>query len=519
MTIPTGTSSVSASSEFDVDAMVAAMFGKVAAALTSERMRLRDFFRAAWPVVNPRVAYIPNWHNDLIAEYLEAVHAGQLKFVDFRMPPRFGKSYHVTTSFPCWEWTEDPSERFLMASYNQKLCTRHSLDRRAIITSPWYKSRWGEFVRLAGDQNLKTEFQNDARGHMITIPFGSSATGSGGRRLIIDDPLNPKQASSKIQREAAVEFVRNTLFTRLDDEEHSAIIIVAQRTDIDDVQGKIVSEKDGWTILTIPIEAKKTIYYRHPVTNDLLYTYKKGDLLCPERKSKKGVDKLRIDMGRSASAQLDQEPDAAAGKLFPRHHWKKLETMPTPMFTLNVWDTAVKEAEENDPTAGLCIVLHEGGFHFCKGVTHGNFRFSEAKAAVKNKFQIDKPDAVFIEDKSSGQQLIQEFQDDKEINMPLIVFKKEDKGEEAESWKSWFRMDKYARAQMVEPLWQAGRVSYDPNMEGAAEMIEEFANFPKGQRDRVDAGVHGVRYLSRLKLNAPPADDVEESESGIDEGL
>ncbi len=516
-TLISGDPDYAAIARMDYAGVIAQGLGHVARVVTSERMRLRDFFKPAWTIVNPGVQYISNWHNDLIAEHLEAVHLGQIKLLDIEIPPRMGKSFHVTTAFPTWEWSEDASERFLFSSYNQKLCNRHSLDRRAIISSLWYQKKWGDFVRLAADQNLKTEFQNEARGHMITAPFGSSGTGSGGRRLIIDDPLNPKQASSKVQREAAHDYYSGTLSTRLDDEKNSAVIIVAQRTDVDDLQGKFVSEKDGWTILKIPIQAKSRTVYIFPISKTEK-VYEVGELLCPARKSQKGVNALRKSLGKRAAAQLDQEPEAAAGNLFPRNTWKKLTEMPTPLFTLTVWDTATKESEENDPSAGLTIVLHPGGFHFCKGVTHGHFRFSELKAAARDKFQIDRPDAVFIEDKSSGQQLIQEFQDDPNENIPLVVFKPTDEGDEADNWRAWFKMDKVQRATMVEPLWAAGRVSYDPNMEGAAEMIEEFAGFPKGLKDRVDAGVHGVRYLSRLHLSAP-VDEAEQSEHDIDAGL
>ena len=502
-------------SEFAAD--IRSGLSEVARVITSPHMRLRDFFNPAWAIVNPGVQYIANWHNDLIAEHLEAVHLGQIKLLDIEIPPRMGKSFHVTVAFPAWEWTESAGERFLFSSYNQKLCNRHSLDRRAIISSAWYQEKWGNFVTLAPDQNLKTEFQNTARGHMITAAFGSSGTGSGGTRVIIDDPLNPKQANSKVQREAAHDFFSGTLSTRLDDDKRGAIILVAQRTDIDDLQGKFVSEKDGWTVLKIPIQAKSRTTYIFPISKTKKI-YKAGELLCPARKSQKGVDALRKALLWRAAAQLDQEPEAASGNLFPRNCWKQLTETPTPIFTLNVWDTAVKERQKNDPSAGLCIVLHAGGFHFCKGVTHGRFRFSELKTAVRNKFELDRPDAVFIEDKSSGQQVIQEFQDDRSINLPLVVFRADAEGEEADAWRAWFKMDKYARAQLVEPLWQAGRVSYDPTMEGAAAMIEEFAAFPKGLKDRVDAGVHGVRYLSRLHFNVPD-EEMEQAEGDITDGL
>lgn len=35
--------------------------------LTIEQMSLPDFIKAAWPIIEPARAFIPNWHIDLIA--------------------------------------------------------------------------------------------------------------------------------------------------------------------------------------------------------------------------------------------------------------------------------------------------------------------------------------------------------------------------------------------------------------------------------------------------------------------
>jgi hypothetical protein len=43
------------------------------------RNDLRLYIREAWHVVEPSTVYLENWHIDLIAEYLEAVTAGQIK--------------------------------------------------------------------------------------------------------------------------------------------------------------------------------------------------------------------------------------------------------------------------------------------------------------------------------------------------------------------------------------------------------------------------------------------------------
>jgi hypothetical protein len=50
------------------------------------RNDLRLYIREAWQVVEPSTVYLENWHIDLIAEYLEAVTAGQIKRLLIDMP-------------------------------------------------------------------------------------------------------------------------------------------------------------------------------------------------------------------------------------------------------------------------------------------------------------------------------------------------------------------------------------------------------------------------------------------------
>src|ERR1019366_9596339 len=68
---------------------------------------LRLYIREAWHVVEPSTIYLENWHIDLIAEYLEAVTAGQIKRLLINMPPRQAKSTSVSIMWPTWVWTRE----------------------------------------------------------------------------------------------------------------------------------------------------------------------------------------------------------------------------------------------------------------------------------------------------------------------------------------------------------------------------------------------------------------------------
>jgi hypothetical protein len=79
--------------------------------LACER-RLLNYMRDAWNVVEPATAFLNNWHLDLMAEYLEAVTAGQIKRLVINVPPRYMKSKSVSVFWPTWCWARRAQDKF-----------------------------------------------------------------------------------------------------------------------------------------------------------------------------------------------------------------------------------------------------------------------------------------------------------------------------------------------------------------------------------------------------------------------
>jgi hypothetical protein len=47
-------------------------------AMRQAKRSLRFFSEWVWPILEPETPYLPNWHIELICEYLEAVTAGEV---------------------------------------------------------------------------------------------------------------------------------------------------------------------------------------------------------------------------------------------------------------------------------------------------------------------------------------------------------------------------------------------------------------------------------------------------------
>jgi hypothetical protein len=243
---------------------------------------LTEYIRLAWPIIESANRYLHNWHIDAIADYLSACTNGQIRRLIINLPPRYMKSICVSIMWPTWLWGPQgrPGERFVFASYAQKLSTEHSIARRTILESAWYRCHWGHLVAFARDQNEKSHYMNAARGSMHAIPM-TGATGFGGNWFIIDDPHSTEDAISKAEREAQIRFFDESVSVRLDDKFAGAIVVVMQRLAIDDLSGHL-PELGGWEHLKLPGEAHEHERIVFPVSG-LVHQREPGELLWPER--------------------------------------------------------------------------------------------------------------------------------------------------------------------------------------------------------------------------------------------
>ena len=113
--------------------------------------------------------------------------------------------------------------------------------------------------------------------------------------LIVDDPHNPKQAQSTVERENALTWFDQTFYSRLNDKRRGVIVVIMQRLHDNDLTGHLLAQ-GGWAHLKIPaIAEEKTIIDFGQIQR----IRDKNDLLHPERednaalsKNSKGVRQL-----------------------------------------------------------------------------------------------------------------------------------------------------------------------------------------------------------------------------------
>ena len=434
---------------------------------------LRAFLEQAWPTLEPTRPFLPNWHIDLLSEYLEAVTAGEITRLLINLPPRYMKSLLVSILWPTWEWIQKPEGRWIFASYSETLATKHSLDRRTILQSTWYQSRWGDRVRLASDQNVKGEFQNTQRGVMIATSIGGSITGKGGSRIVVDDPHNPMQAESDAQREAALTFFSRTLSTRLDNTARDAIVVVMQRLHERDLSA--LYQDLGFTHICLPVEAEIATTIRFPRSGRILERAP-GQLLWPSRDDRQTLETQRRLLGSAAYAgQYQQRPAPAGGLIFRHEWWRFYDELPPVSECAQSWDMAFKDTPDGAFVVGLVAGRKDGDIYLIDRVK-GQWLFTEScRQVVRLRERYPKATRILIEDAANGPAIIDALKRQLSGIVPVTP-----------------QGGKIARAQAVQPLVEAGNV-YLPNprphgrLVPARAWVDDFlyqcSVFPNGAHD------------------------------------
>jgi predicted phage terminase large subunit-like protein len=354
---------------------------------------LSGFVRRAWPVIEPGQPYVHGRHIDLMCEHLEAVTAGQIRRLLINVPPGTSKSTICGVFWPMWEWGPKnlPSLRYVGVAHEQTLGIRDNLKCRRLASSPWYQRLWGDRVVMTRDQNEKLNFENAATGfRQVATP--SNITGRRGDRVILDDPLSADNANSEVEREKVNLWFRESLPTRLNNPDSSAIVVVMQRLHERDVSGLIVAEQLGYEHLMLPMRYEAD---RRCVTSiGADWRTEEGELLFPKRFPEHIVDELEKTMGSYATAgQHQQRPAPRDGGLFKRSWFKFVGEIPAGnRKRVRAWDlAATKKTTTNNPdwTAGVLLSRGDDGRFLVEGCNRFRGSPMEVDAAITGTAALD----------------------------------------------------------------------------------------------------------------------------------
>lgn len=442
---------------------------RVRAALLRED--LSSFIAKSFTTVNPGAAFIPNWHIDAIADYLTACTSGQCMRLIINMPPRMLKSLSVSVGWPAWLLGHDPARRIIASSYASSLAAKHAMDCKLVVGSEWYR-RLFPSVQLVQGQNDKHKFVTTTRGFRLAASTGGALTGEGGQFIIVDDPINPRQAASTKWRQASNRWFDQTLLSRLDNPQQGVVVIVMQRLHEDDLTGHVLAKEGGghWHQLILPAFNDKRLVVTTPLSR---YVYEKETCLHEARLDKHTLDVMRNELGSYAfAAQYMQVPIAPEGGMinlawFPRFTLSSTNAACGYSMIVQSWDTAIKDGALNDYSVCTTWGITAEHEYYLLEVFRARMDYPSLRKQVLVLAEYWKPDAVLVEDKASGQSLLQDLR--KDTDLPAIAIMP--------------RASKHIRVAAVSALIEAGRVYVPRHAAWLCEFEEEVARFPHGTHD------------------------------------
>ncbi len=397
------------------------------------------------------------------------------------MPPRALKSVCVSVAWPAWLLGQNPATRIMAASYSSTLSIKHSLDCRLVASADWYKQLFPN-TKLSKKHNQKSKFLTTENGFRFATSVGGSATGEGGDILIIDDPHNPTQINSPRMRNRVIEWFEQTFVTRLNDKNKGAIVLVMQRLHEDDLSAHLESN-GNWTLLKIPALAQRDIIY------DLghnQYKYKQGELLNTKRDNLEFLGKLEQEIGaRNYSAQFLQDPLPSSFNLLSLEDITTYHERPERFdYYIQSWDTAIKTSENADYSVGTCWGVLNKTFYLT-GMIRKKMSYPDLKITIEKWANRYKPREILIEDKASGQSIIQDLTLAGYNNIKPIKPK----------------LDKITRFAAIVPLFQSGQAQIPAKSAYNRALLNELTSFPNTKHDDIIDSISQFLNHSKAIIN------------------
>lgn len=326
------------------------MSSRLEAGSVGEQLRQADllaqhdlgfFTERVFGTVSPNDIYEHNWHIDCIAEHLRACERGEIRRLIVNMPPRMLKSISISIAWPAWLLMRNSREQIMMASYTSGLIGSMTLKVREVIRSEWYQ-------RIAA-VTLAKELENWLRttdgGQLYSTGVGGTVTGFGGRYLIVDDPLDPEQALSDVERKKANNWIGSTFLNRFNDRRTGCAVVVMQRLHSDDVTG-MLEEMGGWHKLCLPGEFKER---RTISMGGKVWDMAQGDVLDSRRLTPEVIAQTKREYldPFKYEAQINQNPTPDDGMFFKKEWWQfyDADTVPKNLRKYGASDFAVSDGE------------------------------------------------------------------------------------------------------------------------------------------------------------------------------
>ena len=444
------------------------------------RNSLETYILNVFYIINGSKFKLKPFHRKIIKKLEDLVNGkNEKRNLALCLPVGAGKSL-IIEYFITWCFARSINTTFCYVSFSDRLINKLSKECKDIIENPIWKSIFNAQLKRDDRQRVNFSFEGAKNRTGLTAgTTGGAITGldagnpniegfSGA--LIIDDPMDVADWRYEKAREEVITFYDDKLATRRRTTT-TPTILVMQRIHLDDLIGWIKNnESDLWDIVEIP------------ALND------DGTSFWEERYPVEELKHIELVNNYKFMSQYQQNPITAGGAII-KGEWfgyypisQKFNYSKIIIAT----DTAITVKECSDYTCFLVGgIAQDNKLHILE-ILHGKWEYPELKKTalnLYNRWQLDKREtsasAVYVEDKASGQQLVQDF---RAIGLPVIPIE--------------VTKDKLTRVEEVLEYIASGQVllpeceSYSNNRELISECEAFSRDMSHTHDDMVDTLVH-----------------------------
>ena len=332
------------------------------------------------------------------------------------LPVGSGKSL-IIEYFITWCFARTIDCTFCYTSNSDRLINKLSKECKDIIENEYWQLLFNHPLKKDDRQRINFSFEGAKNRTGLTAgTTGGAITGldagnpniegfSGA--LIIDDPMDAGNARYEKSREEVITFYDEKLATRRRTPQTPTILIM-QRLHLEDLVGWIEkNESDLWDICKVQALNEN------------------GQSFWEERYPTEELKHIQITNAFKFQSQYQQEPIALGGSVIKgewfgyynvnvKYEYKKI---------VIAADTAIQAKEHSDYSCFIVGGVTQNNHLHILEILHGKWEYPELKinaSSLYNRWQFDKrttsASGLYIEDKASGQQLIQDF---RKLGLPV----------------------------------------------------------------------------------------------------
>ena len=399
-------------------------------------------------------------------EWIAALEDQSIRRLLIIAPPGHAKTSWVSIFYPAWRVGREPTVHLGLISNTATQAHRPSVAAREVIKNsdayhelfpyvqPDYIKGWAEHEWF-----VQRPTPGDKDATMIAAGVFGPILGARIDELILDDVVDAENVATARGREKLRDWVLTTAMSRLTPT--GRVVCVCTRWHENDLAKDLIEQ--GFTVIRMPA----------------IGHYGEGEALWPEVWPLSKLEQKRRELGSlSFEGMYQGNPTVPTGDVLKRAWWRMEESWPKEFDdTIQIYDTAFKEGASADYSVCITLGLLQGRV-YVRDVLREKLAWPDLVKAVRVQYERHRPRLCLIEDRASGQSLIQALQQEAIPVLPVRADK-----------------SKLARTTAISGFVESGRVCLPRHAAWLDDFLEETAAFPRGAHDdQVDALVHGLTY-------------------------